>query len=166
MEYVLGIDSSLSSTGWAILTKEKRPKLISYGKIRTEKDKKEKESKDLIHRYELITKELDKLFETCKINSVVIEQPNTSRNLDITRKLVGLYQIIKFYIYLRNSIYVEELNTKTVKKFVSGSGNADKFQMVQAINRIFKTKFRFSENGDSDDDICDAISVAYVFIKS
>lgn len=165
-KFIIGIDSSLSCTGWAVLTFNKNPKLITYGKITT--DSEEDTSENLLIRYRKIYDAILALIGSYegKIEIIVIEQPNTSRNMKVARKLIGLYQIIRFFIHLRYNIVVGEINTKHAKTVVTGNGNAEKSEVIESINELFKTKFKFSKKKeDSDDDIADAIAVALTYIR-
>lgn len=164
---ILGLDTSLSCTGWALLTLEANPKLVVYGKIQSVHDEKIDEDLDLLERYKLINAKVDELFSRYEIAGVAIEQPNSSRNMKVTRKLIGIYQIVRFFIFLRHLKVTKELNTMTVKKIVIGNGGAKKPEVVQFINKLYNKKFQFHKtNKDkTDDDICDAICVALAYIK-
>lgn len=164
---ILGIDSSLSCTGWSILTNSTKPKLIDYGKIITEKNKDLSEDEDLMSRYKIIQSIISDLFQKHDIKHVVMEQPNMSRNMKVTRKLIGIYQILRFFIFLRQGILVREINTKTLKKSVTGNGGAEKIEVIRAINKIFNKNFQFHKTNKqiTEDDICDSIGAALTFIK-
>jgi Holliday junction resolvasome RuvABC endonuclease subunit len=153
-EVIVGIDSSLSCTGIAILSEDLE--IIETTKIKTKPDQ------DLLDRYFFIINEIILILDRYKIIRLGIEQPNTARNLKNARMLIGLYQLIRFMLYKRYNVFPHELNTKTIKLCVSGNGNAEKPVMIKAINKIFKTKLKFStKKEDSDDDIADALGVAY-----
>lgn len=163
---IIGIDSSLSSTGWAVLSYNKNPKLKDYGKIVT--DAQEDTSENLLIRYRKIYDGILSLLGKYEgqIEVMVIEQPNTSRNMKVARKLIGLYQIIRFFIHMRYNIVVQEVNTKHAKSVITGNGNAEKQEVVDNINKLFKTKFKFSKKKEeSDDDITDSIAVALTYIR-
>lgn len=161
----VGIDSSLDSTGVSVLLSDKNGKLsvVEFVKIRSNpKD-------NLIIRYDSIIKQvLDFIagHNDC-IVAIGIEQPNTVRNVNVARKLIGLYQLIRYFIYKTFGRETIEVNTKTCKKFFTGNGNADKYQVVKTVNRKFKTKFKYDKNKDrSDDDICDSVAIAYYILKN
>jgi len=160
---VIGIDSSTSCTGYAVLSAGKSLKILDYGKIIPDKDL------EYLEKCQFITEELDKILSDYgKIQAIAIEQPNTSRNMAGTRVLCGLYGIIRYMIYLRFSIVPTEINTKTLKAAVI-HGNASKKDIVNAINKRFGTKFVFSTSNNknkTDDDVCDAIGAAYTYISN
>lgn len=159
-KYVVGIDSSLGCTGIAVLTVSQKPTIVMSKKVFTET------GEDLFIRYDKIVSELSIIIETIgttRIQGVYIEQPNTVRNVAISRMLIGLYQVVRYSIYKRFSITPFEVNTKTAKKFMTGNGNADKEEIVNFVNKTFRLKLSFHKTNKekSDDDIADAISVAY-----
>jgi len=59
-----------------------------------------------------------------------------------------------------------EINTKHAKKVFTDDGNAKKVDVVEAVNERYKKKFIFhaSNATKTDDDICDAIAMAYTYI--
>lgn len=165
---IIGIDSSTTCTGYAVLQKEKgKYKLIKYGKIIPPAIQSKTHPKGISYLKvcEAIYSELEKVVGNCGSDNVTIvfEQPNSFRNGDTTRKLCGLYGILRYMVSIRFGIEPLEANTKTVKSVVCGNGNADKKAMVDTINKMYglKLKFSTSQNKEkSDDDISDAIGVA------
>ncbi len=170
---VIGIDSSTTCTGYAVMKKEKDVyKLINYGKIIPPEDL------TYLKICEYIYTQLEKViseYSTRKAEVVVvIEQPNSFRNGSVTRMLCGLYGIVRFMIMMRFGLEPVEANTKTVKKVVCDNGNADKEEMIVFVNRLYNLKLVFSkatkkgkpDKTKTDDDIADAIGVATYYIRT
>lgn len=65
-------------------------------------------------------------------NLVALEVPRHSRNGDIYRKLVGLYTVIKLSCEIRK-IKVIEVDPRTMKKFITGKGNAEKNEVMECL---------------------------------
>ena len=165
--FVLGIDASTSCTGYSIIKYNgKNFTLVTYGKIRPD------ENLEYLDKCRFIYNKLDEVMTeySNKVTSIAIEQPNTSVNMKNTRILCGLHGILRFMLWIRYNITPTEINTKTLKKSISGNGDAGKQEVVNAVNKLFKTKFIFTTSqskankGTSDDDIADSIGAAYSFI--
>lgn len=162
---IIGIDSSTTCTGYAVMKKDKKEyKLIKYGKVIPPKEI------GYLRTCEYIYNELEKVISGCDQEVVVIlEQPNSFRNGDTTRKLCGLYEIIRFMVMLRFGIEPLEANTKTVKKVVCENGNADKKEMVETINRLYNLNLVFSTSQNkekTDDDIADAVGITTYYART
>lgn len=163
---VLGIDASTSCVGWAILSDEKKPKLVDFGKILIKEETKEKGT---IFIYKEIIIQLKDILETNKgcIRRIAMEQLNSTRNMKVTRILAGLAGVLRYVIYFDFGISVNEVNTKHAKFTVTGNGNADKEEVINKINKTFKLKLQYNKKKkeESDDDIADAIAIALTHIK-
>ncbi len=160
---ILGIDASTTSSGVALLVYdgEKKPKLKHYELIVPQRPKKKKGEKidDYNLRCSFILDGICSLLDGFLIEYpdliIGIELLNSKQNMEVTRQLAGLWGYITNSIYVRYSKKVISVNTKEIKKLVTGNGSADKEEMVKHINRLFKTKFTFDEN-----DIADSIGTA------
>lgn len=158
-EIIIGIDSSTSVTGICAITDSKKPSIISYMAIRT-KDKDTYEDKCMY-----ILEEIFNFIDKHKPDTISIEIPNSHTNMDTTRKLCGLWGLICVNIFSKYNKKVTSINTTHIKQVVSKNGRAEKEQMVKSVNQIFKTKLQYNKNkGKSDDDIADALGVAYTYI--
>lgn len=162
---VIGLDTSLSCTGYAVIQLTgKRKTLIDYGKIISDENAPYlSRCKDIWTRLDT---ELDKY--NGEIIGIGIEQPNSARNMDVTRKLCGLYQIIRYMTWLRYEIEPSEIATKHIKLVTADNGNAGKQDMVDAINEKFATTFVYKDTKNkkkTDDDIADAVGAAYTYIE-
>lgn len=145
--------------GWCLLN-QRTGSLFKYGKVIPDS------SLGGLAKYQQIINGIEKVLEKHEVGAIVIEQPNTSRNMKTTRVLCGLHGVIKYFLWLRYEMEPVEINTKTAKKYVTGNGNADKKEMVKAINKKYGKDFKFSNSQNkekTDDDICDAIGVALTY---
>jgi len=97
---------------------------------------------------------------------VGIETPNSFRGGDVTRKLCGLYGIMLYVVKQDLGLDIREVNTMHAKKMTTGVGSADKAKIVKKVNGLFKLDLRYSKNKNkSDDDVADAISIAYCMLR-
>lgn len=162
----IGIDSSLSCTAVGVITLDGagKPKLLSYGKIPTEP------SMVYTERCIKIATEVKKIIgpyiDKNKSLLVGMETPNSFRGGDVTRKLCGLYGILLYVLKQDLGLDTREVNTMHAKKVTTGVGSADKGKIVKKVNSLFGLDLRYSKNkAKSDDDVADAISIAYCMMK-
>lgn len=140
---VLGIDQSLTSTGWCVLENDQ---LTDYGLISSDK------SKENYERAIDVSNEIQSLEIQLQPDLVVIEGiPFMSRS-NVTRDLAGLQFLI--LDRLLGGVTKEDIRiippTK-LKKFATGNGKASKDDMFEAlpdyakekISKTLKTKGRY-----------------------
>jgi crossover junction endodeoxyribonuclease RuvC len=152
---VLGIDQSLTSTGWC-LSLDGEP--IRYGIITSDKNK-----SNYLRAMDVANEISDLLFLMLKekLDIVVIEGlPFMSRS-NVTRDLAGL----QFLVYDRLFDYFKERNILVVpptslKKFATGSGKASKDDMFESLPDNVKAKFRTTPKTKGRSDITDAYWLA------
>lgn len=149
MHKVLGIDPGLNKTGWAIIEKgrDNSLKLIASGLIKTN-------PKDPISQRLLVIHEaLNQLFQAHKIASAAIEETYVNTNFASSLKLshARAAAILSCAIM---GIHTQEYGAKTVKKNITGNGNAEKDQVGFMIQRIIPGSQNISQ------DINDAIAIA------
>lgn len=163
--HVIGLDTSTTCVGYAVFKlSAKNRTLVKYGKIVVPKEL------GYLQKCEHIISKIENVISAVEVSSavVVIEQPNSFRNGETTRMLSGLYQIVRYMLYIRFGLEAIEANTKSVKKTVCGNGNAKKPEVVETINKLFglKLKFHKSNKDKTDDDTSDAIAVAEFYIRT
>jgi len=160
--YILGLDSSLSCTGWALLD-IRADRIIEYGRIYPP-------AKDstYLEKVKHINDCIDIVFGKYKSNilAVAIEQPNSFRGGEVTRMLIGLFKIVQYNIWVKHGLTCNELNTKTAKKVFTSHGDASKELTVLVANAKFGLDLIFIEKAKdkmrlSWEDAADAMSVAY-----
>ena len=149
---VLGIDQSLTSTGWCLLLDGD---IIEYGIITSDKNK-----SNFLRAID-VANEVTESKYMFSIEKVVIEGlPFMSRS-NVTRDLAGL----QFLVYDRLFDYFEEEDIAVVpptslKKFATGSGKASKEEMFEALSQTEKAKFGKTPKSKGRYDITDAYWLA------
>lgn len=87
-------------------------------------------------------------------HKVVIEQYAFSTNQAYKDANVELGGIIRYHLQKMGHMPIEVMPTQ-LKKFISGRGNAEKFEMIEAINRRYGIQFE-------DDNMADAFGLAQI----
>lgn len=142
---ILGIDSSTSSTGYAVLDGSK---LISYGTIKTPK------KADLIDKIIYVEEHLKQIIKAKKVEVVIIEDLAVTRNAAITKALAGLlYDLL--VEFRKREMLVVQVRPSQWRKTCNIKGKKREELKQNAI--IFaKTKYGI----DVNDDEADAIGIA------
>lgn len=156
MENFLGLDISLTSTGYNVV---RGGKTIHEGSIKTSKDE------SWLERINKITGEIFSLLDRFKPKLVFIE--NYSFNSQFGREVLGeIHGIIMFDLLKREIPFMKPSPTQ-VKKFGCGSGVAPavppgkakttwkKVWVVDTVNATFDKDYRLTDN-----DICDSFVIA------
>ncbi|MBF0228277.1 MAG: crossover junction endodeoxyribonuclease RuvC [Desulfamplus sp.] len=130
---VIGIDPGLAGTGIGVVQGESRKiSAYSFGSINTDK-------KDSLHlRLNLIyTQTIDFLHEQSP-DIVIFEDifslkqyPNSAITLG---KVTGVLMLAAY----KSGATIYEIPVKEAKKLISGSGNADKYQVEESVRHILK----------------------------
>lgn len=158
MNTVVGLDIGLSIIGWAVVLSNGKEvvKVEEFGCITTNSDS--PLTKRLIHIYDsLLT-----VFEKYKPEIMAVEGlyypvsagvHKYSKSFAETNQARGVIMLAAAL----NKINIKEFNAKTVKKSVTGYGNAGKQQVQDMIKIILKL-----DNIPKLDDISDALALAYI----
>lgn len=151
---ILGLDPSISSTGWGIIDVEgNRLSYVADGFIATSP------KTPLTQRLKTIHNELQRIIELYKPNEASIEitflnsNPETSLKLSMARGVVFLMPALY-------NIPLFEYEPNKIKKALTGVGHADKAQvetMVKILLPACKPK-----NNDSSDALAIAITHAHL----
>ncbi len=151
---VLGIDPSLNSTGWAVITSHNNKyNVLEYGSIVA------KVGGDAIEKIKNIAIKISDIVKKYDIKTVVIEECFVNKNASSSLKL-GMVRggCIAASTMLGASII--EYSAKTVKNTIIGNGNAKKEQLDYMIQHIVGQKLVF-KNDDESDAIC--VALTYFF---
>lgn len=146
---ILGLDPSLSSTGWGIIEIENnRLKYIADGFIKTDT------KMSISERLAIIHKTLVEIIETYNPNEAAIEQVFLNENPNSTIKL-GMARGVVIMVPALYNIPVTEYEPTKVKKAVVGVGRAEKSQ-VETMVKILLPGCK-PKNNDSSDALAMAI---------
>lgn len=146
---VLGIDQGISNLGYCVvsITTNKKPHILASGTITTNDSKFTGDRIKYI--YDILRKEVVKY----NIKLICIEK--LQGNLVRT---VGYLNGIIFLLSAEIGAPVVDILPKVVKKYVSGSGNADKDLMIESVKNITDISFE-------SDHTADAFAIAYTGIN-
>ena len=151
---ILGLDPSLSSTGWGIVeTEGNRISYVADGFIPTDS------SLDITTRLDMIYRELCKVIETYKPEESSIEQIFLNTNQQSTIKL-GMARGVVILAPATFGIPLEEYEPNKVKKALVGVGKAQKNQ-VETMVKILLPGCK-PKNNDSSDALAIAITHAHL----
>jgi Holliday junction resolvasome RuvABC endonuclease subunit len=154
---ILGLDLATKITGWAYLSLGDPLTLLDCGTLESSAD-------DYLTRWQEMLMQLDLVMEAhgspC---AVAIEHPNSPRNMETVRQLVGIWAAVCVHLIDRG-YWPTEVNTKHAKLVFTGNGRAEKRDTVAKANEIFagqmESPFKLKDN-----DKADAIQVAYTLRK-
>lgn len=146
---ILGLDPSLSSTGWGVIEVENnRIRHVADGFIKTDTKLALPERLAIIHRT------LNQVIETYKPDEAAIEQVFLNENPNSTIKL-GMARGVVIMAPALYNIPVTEYEPTKVKKAVVGVGRAEKGQ-VETMVKILLAGCK-PKNNDSSDALAMAI---------
>ena len=162
---ILGLDPSLSSTGYCIMSKKQE--IVTLGKIVTKVNKKTPTEEDRIF---VICDTLDKLIKEHEVTSIAIEDQFLHKNPKTTMKLSRLRGALGYMLKV-NNCSVEHFPPSAVRKIIMGDGTADKEEVANFIQDKYKGNEDIMELGEFCDrnckaknsDIYDAIAIATAF---
>ena len=87
---------------------------------------------------------------------VVVEKPNQfGQGYHAKRVLFGMLGIIEFMFPEEN---ITQVSATTIKKFITGSGKADKDQMLMAVNSVYE--FTLDNHNEAD-----AVALMWYYLK-
>ncbi len=152
---ILGVDPGLAITGFAIIEKKKKSKiLIAYGCIRT--SSKEDHYKRLLTIYEDITQIITKY----QPEVAAVEKLFFNKNVRTALK-VGEARGVVLLAIAKTNLSIFEYTPLQVKQALVGYGRADKQQVQYMVKSEFNLK-----KAPSPDDVADACAVALTHIRS
>ena len=129
MKYILAVDPSLTSTGYCVLTKDKKIKEI-HRIVSTTKDGTENQR---IHN---ILYELDKMVKYYNITEIAIEDGFTGPNKKGSLGLAKLRGAIVGYFEMKGCI-VDESEPKSTRVNLGLKGNASKEEVAEYIINLY-----------------------------
>lgn len=140
---ILGLDTSTTSTGYAVLDNEK---LISYGTIKSPT------KADLLDRVIYIEENIKQIIKAKEITFIVIEDLAVTRSASTTKALAGLlyHLLIEFR---KKELLVVQARPSEWRKKCKIKGKCRKELKENAIKYI-KNKYGVDANDDEADSIC------------
>lgn len=138
---IIGLDMSLSGTGFCRLEDNKEPFLKT---IKTNP----KKFKTQWERYDFIVNEcMNDIPSVEQVDLVCLEEYFTGKNKETTRKLTELGTLIRHRLYHAGYKYLT-IEPKQLKKFAANNGNADKDLM----GKMVKEKWNIEGEDDNQND--------------
>lgn len=148
--YYIGIDLSLSGTGIVVLDKDSNIFLEQLSQTN---------SKDSIEdRFLKIEKDILMIIDNYCPRYINIEGLSFSSNGQSTLDLAGLHFVIRTTLR-KNNIPFNVTSPGSLKKFITGKGNAKKNLMLKEVYKKWGVDL-------SDDNICDAFCLAKMEINN
>ncbi len=146
---LIGLDPSLSRTGWGIIDVAGRElAFVASGAVRTYP------RQTMAERLGRLDRELGEVLEAHRPAAAAIEQIFVNRNPRSTLAL-GLARGAAFVAVARRSLPVHEYSPSTVKLAVTGEGRAGKEQVAALVRRILPAAV--AETHDASDALAVAI---------
>lgn len=157
---ILGIDASLSSTGWCIINEDEE--VLLYGKICTKAKYSEFE------RIYTIAIGIKKIIEENSINLVVCEDQYVNFNPKTALTLSRLLGAI-IYVCEELKVQIELISPTSARRILLGKGNSTKKDVAFFINENYINLGEYSDKQtktqEKNSDIFDALCVSLAWLK-
>lgn len=148
MSLIIGIDPGLNTTGWGLIKSESGSvNFIDCGSIKT------KASEPLAERLKSIYLELSEVLEQYRPDYAAIEEVFVNMNSASSMKLTKARAASMIALSMQ-SLEIKEYSTRYIKKAVTGSGAADKSQIMKMLS-ILMPGLKIEKHDEAD-----AIAVA------
>lgn len=159
---IMGIDQSLTCTGYSILDVEDgKVELVAFGQIETESDQ------SLGLRLNVIGNKIYELAKEYQPEAFAREQGIVRHN-NVTKKLYRVVGVIDYVLApFLDGRDIEEISITGAKKAVTGNGKAEKHEVEKAIINYFQLDedtFR-TPRGRLLDDQVDAIAMGLAYAE-
>lgn len=143
---ILGLDLSISSTGWSIVDLDT---IVSYGKIKT----KQLKTKDIKQRLKFIVIEIKKIIEKFSPTAIIIEDVYHGVNAKTVAILNRLNGAV--IVSLPDNIDVKVINVSHARKVILTTGKRhDKNDVfLWAVSKYKLKNFNFKDHNDITDSI-------------
>lgn len=140
---ILGLDTSTTSTGYAVLDNEK---LISYGTIKSPK------KADLLDKIIYIEEHIKQIIKAKEVDFIVIEDLAVTRSASTTKALSGLlYHLLTEF--RKRELLVVQTRPSTWRSVCGIKGKCRKELKENAIQHV-KDVYNIDVNDDEADAIC------------
>jgi crossover junction endodeoxyribonuclease RuvC len=148
---IIGIDPALTKSGWAVIEKQANQNhYLASGIIKTDA------KLPLDHRLKFIYQEVSQILKEFKPECAAIEETFVNKNAATSLKL-GCARGSIITCLAMHDLKISEFTPKYIKKSLTGSGAADKTQMMKMISLLLpKAKIKY-------DDEADALAIALAY---
>ena len=127
---ILGLDPSLSSTGWGLIRAEgNRLSHLANGQFKTAA------SEPLAARLSHLASQLEAILADNKVDAAAVEEVFVNKNAQSTLKLAQARGVV-LMLAARAGLDPTEYAARLVKKAVVGTGSADKDQVHAMVQRL------------------------------
>lgn len=153
-KFILGLDISLTSTGYAVVELFEDGKIVLKDSGRIKTYAKDSDGVRLLK----IKANLDPLFFLYPIEYVVRERGFTKGNL-ATQQIFKATGVIEMLVAEKGITTIEQYAPTTIKKHLGGHGRAGKEDVAKGVLEYFPRAVFES------DDVSDAVAVVLTFLK-
>lgn len=127
MAVILGVDPGLNTTGWGVVRSDGNSiKFIGCGAIKT------KSNTPIPQRLREIFESLKAVIDEYKPDKAALEEVFVNMNSLSSMKLTKA-RAASMLAMATNDLEISEYSTRYVKKVITGSGSADKLQMMKML---------------------------------
>lgn len=156
---ILGLDLSLSSTGWNIITHEDT--ILGHGRICTNAKKHTE-----FERMQIVANEIKELIEVNSIDTVVVEDQFFAKNPKTGLTLARLMGCV-IYVCMELEVKIELLTPTQARKILLGIGKSTKEDVAEFIreNYIDLGEFSDKKGKDKTSDIYDSLAISLAWNK-
>lgn len=149
---ILGVDPSSSCTAWAISSSDNHT-LYNYGRIKLKSSMEGRDKLGTVYHA------LQELFSDYDIQMIAVEDQVVNRKFPAAGLVVARYRGVVELLAYDAGVPIKIWHPATVKKHLTGKGNASKEMMIEA------AKCKFNISGKLTDDEADAIAIADLTAK-
>ncbi len=153
---ILGIDPGTATTGFGVIKKTKKIKVIDYGCIITSPDLSAGE------RLKIINNELNKLIKKYKPEVLAVESLYFFKNLK-TAMPVSQAKGVILLTAAKKKIPVYEFTPLQMKMTITGYGKAEKKQVQKMIQTLLNLEEKPKDKNKRKDDATDALGIALCY---
>lgn len=169
---VLGIDASISSTGYAVVADDEFDTAIEFGKLTTKKNNSIDKYIDEDNRVFYITNALAEIIDRNNIKSACMEAQFLGRNAKTALQLSRLRGAI-MYMLKSKGVEIEYLTPSEIRKLLLNNGSATKEEVADYVRKYYKDnqsiqdlgEFNDKPNKNKNSDIYDALSIGLAHNK-
>lgn len=159
MSKILALDLSLTAPGFCVLEiTGKGVNLIEVIHIKT--DSKQTRGERLQHIEFALTKFVNKH----KPFDYVVREDFQSPNSYTNKTTYSVWGVSDLVLARFGYTFDDEINPKSVKKIITGSGKAEKSEVAESVRKLLNLKPTFQFQKDDESDAC-AIGLAYLLDK-